>query len=428
MATSKPSTRLKERSSLVAHARSTTDDGARRRRASVPNSPDREAQLPQRKTLTRSSSDVGKREKSVTHRPSTATPIVNVTRSRLPARKPIEKPPSPSHPSQRTPPPSAVKERALKNTPSSMPRAAIPSKPAGTSISSKPTGKPISSKPVVKSISSRTAGPSSKAATTPKTARTQPTVRARSPGNVIPKRKETTSVAAPNTHEEPVVAAEQDEKVAPPAQVEEQEPVSMPSQEDLISDEPMDIVEDEEVLEVTEQHEPSSREKAPPSTPDDDGNRGDHGGDEEQGGADDAELPQGSEAEPAAEITDMELEEEISETVEQEDEAEEDINTPDAEPSTASAMPEKETAEDAGEAAPTVKTDKKPAVAQEGKKEMQMSNVVIEQTRSKLLEKQNSRVRALVGAFETVMALQDPGGQTGQHNHYNATKESTEST
>ncbi|URE03011.1 hypothetical protein MUK42_02395, partial [Musa troglodytarum] len=415
--------------SLVSHARSTTDDGARRRRASVPNSPDREARPPQCKTLTRSSSDVGKREKSITHRPSTATAIVNVTRSRLPARKPIEKPPSPSHPSQRTPPSGAVKERTLKKTPSSMPRAAISSKPAGTSISSKPTGTSISSKPACKSISSRTAGTSSKAATTLKTARTQPTVRTRSPGSVIPKRKEATSVAPPNKHEEPVVAAEQDEKVAPPAQVEEQEPVIVPSSEDLISDEPMDIVEDEEVLEVTEQYEPSSPEQAPPPTPVDDGNGGDHGGGEDQDGANDDELPQGSEEEPSADITDEEPEEEPSETVEQEDEAEEDIKTPEAEPSTASAVPEKETVEEkAGEETPTVETHKKLAVAQEGKKETQMSNEVIEQTRTKLLEKQKSRVRALVGAFETVMALQDAGGQTGQHYHYNATKESTEST
>lgn len=218
--------------------------------------------------------------------------------------------------------------------------------------------------------------------------------------------------------------------MAPPAQIEEQEPVSVPSSEDLISDEPMDIVEDEEVLEVTEQYEPISPEQAPPPTPFDDGNGGDHGGDEEKDGANDDELPQGSEEEPVADITDEEPEEEPSETVEQEDEVEEeDIKTPEAEPSTASAVPEKETVEEnAGEEAPTVKTHKKPAVAQEEKKETQMSNEVIEQTRSRLLEKQNSRVRALVGAFETVMALQDPGGQTGQHYHYNATKESAEST
>ncbi|WOL08564.1 hypothetical protein Cni_G17317 [Canna indica] len=50
---------------------------------------------------------------------------------------------------------------------------------------------------------------------------------------------------------------------------------------------------------------------------------------------------------------------------------------------------------------------KQAAAAVQAKKEAQISNDVIEETRSKLLEKKKSKVRALVGAFETVMQLQD---------------------
>lgn len=46
-----------------------------------------------------------------------------------------------------------------------------------------------------------------------------------------------------------------------------------------------------------------------------------------------------------------------------------------------------------------------------GKKESQAYNDVIEETASKLVEKRKSRVKALVGAFETVISLQDPEGK-----------------
>ncbi|XP_031386345.1 uncharacterized protein LOC116199899 [Punica granatum] len=43
-----------------------------------------------------------------------------------------------------------------------------------------------------------------------------------------------------------------------------------------------------------------------------------------------------------------------------------------------------------------------------GKKDSPVSNDVIEETASKLLEKRKNKVRALVGAFETVISLQEP--------------------
>ncbi|RVW81827.1 hypothetical protein CK203_051587 [Vitis vinifera] len=43
-----------------------------------------------------------------------------------------------------------------------------------------------------------------------------------------------------------------------------------------------------------------------------------------------------------------------------------------------------------------------------GKKDSQVYNEVIEETASKLLEKRKNKVRALVGAFETVISLQEP--------------------
>ena len=43
----------------------------------------------------------------------------------------------------------------------------------------------------------------------------------------------------------------------------------------------------------------------------------------------------------------------------------------------------------------------------QGKKEVAAYNDVIEETVSKLLEKRKSKVKALVGAFETVISLQE---------------------
>ncbi|XAR71038.1 hypothetical protein NMG60_11028118 [Bertholletia excelsa] len=49
-------------------------------------------------------------------------------------------------------------------------------------------------------------------------------------------------------------------------------------------------------------------------------------------------------------------------------------------------------------------------VAGQGKKDSQAYNDVIEKTASKLMEKRRNKVRALVGAFETVISLQEPEG------------------
>ncbi|XP_042395017.1 uncharacterized protein LOC121985554 [Zingiber officinale] len=62
--------------------------------------------------------------------------------------------------------------------------------------------------------------------------------------------------------------------------------------------------------------------------------------------------------------------------------------------------------ENGGETSPMVRVFKKPTLLL-AKKEEKVSNDVIEETRSKLLEKKKSKVRALVGAFETVISLQD---------------------
>lgn len=146
------------------------------------------------------------------------------------------------------------------------------------------------------------------------------------------------------------------------------------------------------------------------------------------------ELLQSSEEKPAAEIneepqvepceietTRAATEENEAPVAEPSSSVSEKKSTAVAELSTGMVKPDKKAIDEKGVESPTVMTFKKPAVMQGKKKESQMSNDVIEETRSKLLEKKKSKVRALVGAFETVMSLQDSEGQHGQNQENNST-------
>ncbi|XP_072991904.1 uncharacterized protein [Typha latifolia] len=75
--------------------------------------------------------------------------------------------------------------------------------------------------------------------------------------------------------------------------------------------------------------------------------------------------------------------------------------------------------------APVVVVVKKQETMQGMKKEAPKNNDVIEETRSKLMEKRKSKVKALVGAFETVMSLQEPEGQTVEKSGEEHSQQST---
>ncbi|XP_064983717.1 uncharacterized protein LOC135624227 [Musa acuminata AAA Group] len=514
MATSKPSTPLKEKSKLVSSAHSITGDSRRQRtskssvpsspereirrtskssrpssvpsspereirrtskssgqlsvpssperenrrtsKSPVPSSPERETHPPQRKALIRSSSDSTKRDKSLPQQPSGG--VANVTKPRLLAKKPQEKPPSPSLQPHKMPATNTVKERPSirASSSSSMPRAAGFSKPASAT---------------------------DKEARTHGVGRTQPSVTARSPGSVISMRKETRMTTA--STDEKLGVTEQEHKEAQihieehetgpiiPVEEHEHEPVVEQDQTEaqihVEEHEPGPVipVEEHEHKPVVEQHqaeaqihagehepeptvtaeqdqkeaeidvkehedlnetndiveekpdlqEPRSPRQEPEPTVNDDGH-GDHHEEINVHHHANEELLQISEEKSATETIE-EPRGEQCETENTQDDAEEDKSVVaeltitenvevDAEEICKAAN------EKAVESSPAVAASKKPAAMQGKKKEAQMSNDVIEETRCKLLERKKSNVSALVGAFETVMSMQDPEGQTSQ--------------
>ncbi|RWW33048.1 hypothetical protein GW17_00002247 [Ensete ventricosum] len=501
MATSKPSIPLKEKSKLVSSAHSTTDDSRRRRtskssapsspereirrtskssrpssvpsspereirrtskssvpsspereiqrtsKSSVPSSPERETRPPQRKALIRSSSDSTKRDKSLSQQPSGGVAIV--TKSRQPAKKPPEKPPSPSFQPQKMSATNTVKERPSIRASSSMPRAAGSSKPAGVT---------------------------DKTAKTHGIGRTQPSVRARSPGSVISTRKETRVTTASTDeklgvteqehkeaqihneeHETGAVIPVEDDEHEPvveqdlteaqihveehepgpviPVEEQEHEPVveqdqtqaqihaeehepepTVTAEQDQKEAE-IDVKEHEDLNETNgiveekpELQEPSSPRQEPEPTVNDDGH-GDHHEEIKLHDHANEELLQISEDKSTTETIEG-PQGERCETDKTQDDAEED-KTVVAESTTTENikvdMEEINMAADEKEVDPSTAAaaSKKPAAMQGKKKEAQMSNDVIEETRSKLLERKKSKVSALVGAFETVMEKDD---------------------
>ncbi|RRT43187.1 hypothetical protein B296_00056593 [Ensete ventricosum] len=523
MATSKPSIPLKEKSKLVSSAHSTTDDSRRRRtskssapsspereirrtskssrpssvpsspereirrtskssvpsspereirrtskssvpsspereiqrtsKSSVPSSPERETRPPQRKALIRSSSDSTKRDKSLSQQPSGG--VANVTKSRLPAKKPQEKPPSPSFQPHKMSATNTVKERPSIRASSSMPRAAGSSKPAGVT---------------------------DKAAKTHGIGRTQPSVRARSPGSVISTRKETRVTTASTDeklgvteqehkeaqihneeHETGAVIPVEDDEHEPvveqdlteaqihveehepgpviPVEEQEHEPVveqdqtqaqihaeehepepTVTAEQDQKEAE-IDVKEHEDLNETNgiveekpELQEPSSPRQEPEPTVNDDGH-GDHHEEIKLHDHANEELLQISEDKSTTETIEG-PQGERCETDKTQDDAEEDKTVVAESTTTENIKVDEEInmAADEKEVDPSTAAaaSKKPAAMQGKKKEAQMSNDVIEETRSKLLERKKSKVSALVGAFETVMSMQDPEGQTSQ--------------
>ncbi|XP_008801550.1 chromo domain-containing protein cec-1-like [Phoenix dactylifera] len=386
MATSRPrDARLKERSSSASSAPHHTDTlhGRRTTRPLVPGSSDRD---PVRRPMASSST-------TATSRGRTQTPSGAVIGRRVPVKTPIEKPPSPSVTPRRVPTPNTLKERTDKSS-SSLPRAAISSKPASDKAS-----KPL------------------------KSTKTQPSVRAKSLGAPT---KEVTGTTTPNaTEQPPATKSEQEEETL--IQVEESEPVDVPAikddvpyELDLTGSFTPNIPEDStDSTSQTDRQKPSSPTRESEIATNDEGVGGD--GNRVDG---DEESPKEPEEKPV-----MESSEE-----------------PQSEPAVGSGKPEESEKEKATrvESSETTRPEvvpfRRPEAAATGRKFLKdapRSNDVIEEARTKLMEKRKSKVLALVGAFETVISLQEPEGQTGQSQGKsgeegadegsNATKESTES-
>lgn len=393
MATSRPrdARLLKEKSSSASSAPPLTETlhGPRTARQLAPGSSDRD---PVRKPTASSSTTTISTGRSQT--PSSAA-----IGKRVPVKSPTEKPPSPSGASRRVPTPNTLKERTLKS-PSSLPRAAISSKPASDKAS-----KPL------------------------KIAKAQPLTSAKSLG--APAKKSTSGTTIPNTTEPPP-ATKFEQEEGRQIQVEETEPVDIPAMnDDVVADElvitdslapnfPEDTT---DTTSQTDQQEPSSPKRESEIHTNDgrvggDGNRADG----------DKENPKEPEEVPVMESS----------------------GEPWNEPAVYGGKPEeseteKATVVESSETKrPEVVAFKRPEAAATGRKFVKdgpRSNDVIEEARTKLMGKRKSKVLALVGAFETVISLQEPEGQTaetsqsqgksgeeGAEEDSNATKESTEST
>ncbi|URE18290.1 zinc finger, C3HC4 type, domain containing protein [Musa troglodytarum] len=442
MAASKPSTYLKGKSSLVSSTHGATDDSSRRRtsKSSVPRSPEGETtHPPQRNPSIGSSSDAARRGKSLPQQPSSA--ISNVSRSHLPTRKPPEKPLLTSHQSQRSPVTSTVKDRASK-TSSSIPRATVSSKPVNSGDKATRSLRSGGNLPSVRGRIPGSAVPKKK----------EPTMAVPStnekPVIIAEQDRKEAQILAQEHEPEPVIITTEkgveeaeihveehkheldvltnQEQREPQIQVGKHESDSVVVAEldpnetridieptstgDQQPDDTDDIVA-EKVVEVIENYDSGQ----PEHKLNEDGNDYDQDKHKVHDNGN-KELLQSSEEKPAAEINEEPQVEpcEIETTRAATEENEASVAEPNscvsegkstamAELSTATVKLDKKVIDEKGVESPTVMTFKKPAVMQGKKKETQMSNNVIEETRSKLLEKKKSKVRALVGAFETVM-------------------------
>lgn len=447
MASSRASTRLKEKTPSISSSHTSPDEIRRPRAAkpSVSGSPQRvTAVTPQHKPLIRSTTDsaakVGRTTPQQTH---TATAAANKSRTPGAARKPEEKPPSPSR-------------RPLKS--SSTTNATAKDK----------TSKPATSTASRVVASSKPGSVSEKATRAPRAGvgGAQSTAKARSPaGNVVAKKKEpSTSAANPARREasieEPSVTTDPDhlvvtsseshvsgenngivegkameaesaetkeETLAETNKAIEEENRNLESQQTEQHSSPEQDLDGSKVLEISNEQLPAVESIDPPRRePRKVPNVEDETEDAElttpepcavdvvpEDRGDDAADTRSS-ISPAAESTMEKIEVEADQASKA--------------PAPARAEPMMRTLdENGGEAAPTLMVFKKPTLLQAKKKEEKVSNDVIEETRSKLLEKRKSKVRALVGAFETVISLQDEG-QPGQRQEINSGKEPPEST
>lgn len=196
--------------------------------------------------------------------------------------------------------------------------------------------------------------------------------------------------------------SEQEEQ--PQIQVAVSKPVDVPAVKDDVPDE-LDLADSSapnipedtaDSASQTEQQEPNSPKTEPETAANDDGVGGDDMSVDE-----DKESPEKPEEKPVMEGSEGSKSEPVVESGEPE-EAEEAKAT---------------TVESSERKRPEVVAFKKPEAASTGwkfPKDGPKSNDVIEEARSKLMGKRKSKVLALVGAFETVISLQDSEGQTSQ--------------
>ncbi|KAG1364465.1 chromo domain-containing protein cec-1 [Cocos nucifera] len=364
MATSRPrDTHLKEKSNSASSVPRHTDTLHWRRTTgpSVPGSPDRDPH--RRPTASKSTTTSISRARS--QPPSNAT-----AGRRVPARNPTEKPLSLSGPPRRAPTPNTLKGKTVEAS-SSLPSAAVSSK-AELDKASKPF----------------------------KSAQTQPLATEKRLGADA---RKVTGIPTPSTTEAPPeMKSEQEEE--PEIPVEKREPVDIPvlkhdSPDELDrtdSSEP-NITEDtpDAASQTDQAHEPAStKAEIEIATTNDegvgaDGNKADE----------DRENPKEPEEKPAIESS----EEPKSEPVVDDGKPEE------ADAEKATTVGSSETKK------PEVVALTSPEVAATGrKKDAPRSNDVIEEARGKLMKKRKSKVLALVGAFEAVISLHEPEGQTGQ--------------
>ncbi|XP_074569347.1 uncharacterized protein LOC141825980 [Curcuma longa] len=439
MASSRASTHLKEKTSSISSSQ-TSPDEIRRRRAAKPSvlgSPQRETTVtPQHKPLVRSTTTdsaakVGRSTPQQTH--SAAAAAANKSRTPGGARKPAEKLPSPSRQPLKSlsTTNATAKDKAPKPATSTSSRVVASSKPG--SVSEKATRAPRAG-----------------------VGGAQSTAKARSPArNVVAEKKVSRSLAADAARraasiEEPSVSNDSDHLVATSSEShvsgENNGIVEGKAKEETLTETNAAIEEENRNLESQQPEQHSLQEQ------DLDGNRVFEISDEEPPAFESIEPPRreslanvGDETEgmdltmPEPFTVDVVLDNrgddaeetgsDISSTAESTTEKiEVEVDQAGKAPAPARAEPRMTTLdENGGEAAPTLMVFKKSTFLQAKKKEEKVSNDVIEETRSKLLEKRKSKVRALVGAFETVISLQDEG-QLSQSQKSTSGEEPPEST
>ncbi|KAG6495917.1 nascent polypeptide-associated complex subunit alpha, muscle-specific form-like [Zingiber officinale] len=393
MASSRASTHMKEKTTPT-HIGPEDPRRQRTTKTSVPSSPERDTAPQQSRPLNRSSSDGAK--STPPQQTSSASAKSRLTAS---ARKPGEKPPSPSRQPLKSSPATsgAVREKTAKPS---------------ASAASRPATKPgISSDKATKTLKTGVKGRSSP-----------------SRGAVASRRPKESSASADDAARittksvEPVVT-ENTVVTENNNQTEEQDSVSIASMDidfldehhdDICDENPMEVeetmkeIDDDHIEEKDQVSECEEHHESPKHDPDGicypHGSRVGESDNEELSDEPPAEAEESHKSPMAEPSKEFNIHEKI------EDVADETSlnNSPAAETSTEKIKVE--TKKFTAPAAPF----SKPAPVQEKKKEAPVSNEVIEETRSKLLEKKKSKVSALVGAFETVISLQDDEGQPGQ--------------
>lgn len=380
----------------------TGPDETRRRRAtktSVPSSPERDTAPPQSRPLNPSTSDGADTfGKSTPPQQTSSASAGAKSRLTVAARKPGEKPPSPSRQPLKSSPATsaAAKEKTAKPSASAASRAAT--KPAISSDKATKTlktgGKGRISSPASRAVASGRLKETSSSADSAARITTKSVEPVVTENNNQTEEKDSVSVASPDIH----VPDEHHDDICDENTLEVEEAIKE------IDD---DHIEETDKLSECEEHHESPKQGTDEIF-DPHGSRVSESGNEELSGEPPADVEESHEspmAEPSKEFI-------VHEKIE--DGAEETSlnDSPAAEPSTEKIEVEtkKITAPASAPAAPF----SKPAAMPEKKKEAPVSNEVIEETRSMLLEKKKSKVRALVGAFETVISLQDDEGQPGQ--------------